>query len=313
MSDLATWLSAAISDGLFLVLLGAAVVGAGVMSLAGDGWPIATRSLAGKLVAWRAAPPDGVAEVERRIRRYYRSLASTTMVVTGLAVVLAGVALWLLEWGGHLIFPSAAGPVGPAWVVLLAQVVGTGIGYPLSVRLSRRGVQPAPRYADLRRRRLADYRAPRLRWLASIAVAVQAVTAAVIASLSGLWIALVVPALAALAVVVAEVQMWATARAPRMVVAADPTTARRCDDLVRAVVIARLQVLALATVGLTGLFGQSFVIGRSTAGTPQGIWPALMVFFLTGVYCTFCAIGLSGLEERLGGTITGWWGRPMPE
>lgn len=105
--------------------------------------------------------------------------------------------------------------------------------------------------------------------------------------------------------------MWSAARVPRMVVTPDPVTARRCDDLVRADVIARLQGLELITVGFAG--GIGIIVAGGLVGQ-RGLAAQVvdLACFLSIAYCCFFAIGLHGLEERLGGRVTGWWGRPMP-
>jgi hypothetical protein len=105
--------------------------------------------------------------------------------------------------------------------------------------------------------------------------------------------------------------MWTTARVARMVVTADPATARRCDDLVRAEVIARLQGLELTTVSIVGTIGVFGTTGAAHAAGAAGSIAALACF-LSAVYCIVCTLVLLGLEERLGGAVTGWWGRPMP-
>jgi hypothetical protein len=318
VTGLATWFGAAMTDGLLLVLIGVAVIGLrGLDRLAGGEPRSARRSLGEKLVTWRAAAAGGEADLARQIGAYYRSLAATTSAVTGLVLVLAGLALGLLAWSGHPASSLGSEEGGliwwTAWLIQVAQVAGIGLGYPLAVRLAHRSLPAGPRYADLRRRRLDDYRAPGLRWLARVGVAMQAVAGAALVLLLNRWTPLVMPALAALSLAAAELHLWATARVPRMVVTADPATARRCDDLVRATVIARLQQAALLSPAIAALVGALVIAGMQYPRTLPGARIALAVFALSAMYCALCALVIGPFEERLGGRITGWWGRPMPE
>jgi hypothetical protein len=301
-------------------MFGLIEVGVGVLTaVAGDRWPLGAGgwSLRKKLATWHVSPPEAGADLERQIREYYRSLYTITLVVTGLVAVLVGAALVLLAHVGHPLSAAAAAAgasLAPILIIYLysAQVVGTGLGYSLAVRLARRFDDTGPRYADLRRRRLADYRAPGLRWLAVGAVAVQVAAGLAFGLLRGTWSALAIPAVMALAVAVAELQMSAAARVPRMVVTANPAVARRCDDLVRSGVIARLQQLLLLSLAFACFLQELIILGL--ARTPDGpLRYAGVLTLVTAAYCAFAAIGLSGLDERLGGRITGWWGRPMPE
>lgn len=91
--------------------------------------------------------------------------------------------------------------IGP---VYLAVLVGTGLGYPLAARVRRPPPTAGPRYADLHRRRLADYRSPGLRWLAPVAIAGQATAAAVLVLMGSGWLALLMPLLGAVAYAVGE-------------------------------------------------------------------------------------------------------------
>jgi hypothetical protein len=92
----------------------------------------------------------------------------------------------------------------------------------------------------------------------------------------------------------------------------DPATARRCDDMIRADIIARLQSLELISAGLAGVLLEFLGVEvLHTEALPVRL--ASLAPLLSVAYCLFWAIGLLGLEERLGGAITGWWGRPVPE
>jgi len=311
--DPLSWLVAAETSGVAFVVLGLVGIGTGVAQrVYRDHRVFPLPALRKKLAGWTATPPDEIADLERRIQAYYRSVMVTTTMVIGLVLVLAGVTLLAVMWSGHA---SAVRTMPGGWVPIVvypAILVGTGLGYPLAVRVHQRSLPAGPRYADLRRRRLADYRSPRLRWLTPVAIAVQAAAAVTLLAAGGSSIVLLMPLFSAAAYVAAELLMWMTARVPRMVVTPDPATARRCDDMIRADIIARLQGLELISVGLAGVLLE-FLGGNVLRTEALPVRLASLGLLLSAAYCMFWAIGLLGLEERLGGTITGWWGRPMPE
>jgi hypothetical protein len=301
------WLQTAPTYGLLLVLVGSGLAYWGLRrKRAGDRGETVPGSLQSKLVAWNVAPADGVADLERRVVAYQHALTTVTTIVTGLTIVLAGVVLSVTAVVGS----SPLSGAGFQYVVYLAQLVGIGIGYPVAARLEQRKLPAGPRYADLRRRQLADYRSPRVRWLVLVPIALQTATAVTFLLVEGVWVALLMPLLGALAFVVGELHMWSAARVARTVVTDDPATARRCDDLVRAGVIAKLQAWQLFSIAFAGLIGAAIAASYGRTG---GSGIVLLASFLSAGYCLLSAIGFLGFEERLGGRVTGWWWRPMPE
>jgi hypothetical protein len=312
--DFMGWLEAAQASGRYLVLVGLAEIGLGAVRWLNQervlAWrPAGDRKWRARLVTWGAVGADDESDLARQVRRYWYRLWSTTVIASGVLVALAGVVQGAAPRFGVsvLIDPSGGSSPWPTtWLLYLALVPGVGLGYPAAVVLTRRISRGSPRYADLRQRRLSDYRAPGLRWLAAAILLVQvAVTLAF-----GLGRAprsiLVVPAETVLAFVVCELLMSVSVRASRMVVAAEPEVARRCDDLIRSQVIATLQGLELSVLCVAATV-QMFVFGRHVAVF------AVFLLLLDCAVAGVAAIGLSGLEERLGGRITGWWGRPMPD
>src|SRR5215471_16881488 len=159
MSSLETWTGMAYADGVYFVLLGVILV---VLSLAGlrrrtEASPYEIQSLGRKLAAWNVAPADGVADLARQINSYYRFVHHTTALVVGFVEALSGATLGLLALSGHGVTVHSGFGLS-LWPLYMATIVGIGIGYPLAVRLASRIGPPRPRYADLRQRRLADYR-----------------------------------------------------------------------------------------------------------------------------------------------------------
>ena len=162
----------------------------------------------------------------------------------------------------------------------------------------------------MRQRRLADYRSPHLRWVVLVAIAVQTTAAVMFLLVEGVWVALLMPLLGATAFAVGELLMWSAARVARMVVTDDPATARRCDNLVRAEVIARLQSWQLYCVGIAGFIGVVVADEYVKTGLSEMLFTASG---LSAMYSLLCWMVIVALEERLGGTITGWWIHPISE
>jgi hypothetical protein len=302
-------------NGPFLVLMGSSLAFWGLRRRrAGDRGPFDPDSLGSKLVAWKVAPAGSVSDVERRVRAYQRALGAVTTIAIGLAIFLAGVAMSAAAFMGS---PALSSAVWFMNACVLAQLIGGGVGYPVAAHLEQRRLPAGPRYADLRRRRLSDYRSPRLRWLVLMAIAVQTAAAGTFLLVEGARVALLMPLLGALAFVVGELHMWSAARVARTVVARtvvtdDPATARRCDDLVRAGVIANLQRWQLFCITCASLIGTAVAAepGYARTGASGMLLVASTVALL---YSGLCTVGLLAFEERLGGRVTGWWGKPMPE
>jgi hypothetical protein len=311
------WVFSPLANGAFFLLLGllAACLGT-VRWLGEDRW--LRRSAAGdrrwraRLVAWRVQGEDEASDLARQLHVYWYRVNSAIAIAIAAAVAVAGLGQLLATRLG------AAGLVNPSRdpfdtsnlpLLYLALVAGTGLGYVAAVRLGRRWGTDGPRYGDLHRRRLADYRRFGWRWLAAALTALPVGLTLASGAAASSWLALVVPAEMVLALVSAELLMAAAAAAPRMVVAAELAVARRCDDLVRANVIWRLQATQLMGLAF-GCMLQADVI-RSLAG-PSGP-AARLLLLVVGVLAIVALVIVAANEGRLGGRVTGWAGRPMPE
>jgi hypothetical protein len=139
------WMMATQADGTFLVILGLPLtVISAVLMLRGDrgpGGPVVLDEMRRfKYATWGLLPAGGGPDVAGQLETYWRRLASTTGLAGGLAILLAGLAVSTAVRFG------AAGALQAAHVALwvwqplmyLALMVGTGVGYPIAMRLSRR-------------------------------------------------------------------------------------------------------------------------------------------------------------------------------
>lgn len=302
-------------DVFYFVVAGAGPTGMGLLiRTVGHRWP----DLLGwqnfnRLVRWGVVAPSGdLDDLVRQVGTYQGSLAGTAMIVTGTAIIVVGALVSGLAAAGLVaIAPSAEG--WPQLTSTAAAFIGMGVGYPLAVRLAQRTGRVGPRYADVRQRRVADYRAPALRWPAVAVVGALLAVALPLAVLQGRWYAFVSPAIAAAAVVLYELHMWATARLPRMIVAEDPEVSRRCDDLLRAGVISVFQILELATVAAACVLQLLYVGSLEASIGTTAVRVAIGAVIVPLAGCLVAMVAILFQQERLGGTITGWAGRPMPE
>jgi hypothetical protein len=287
------------ANGSLLVAVGLAGIVIVAVRLARDRpGPIETDSMQRiEYATWRV-PPDLLGE----LHRYRHRLSLATGLACSLAFLLEGVALVAATHLG-LVDLRASRVLPAAWLalVVLAAVAGAGVGYPVAVRVSRARGPVGPRYADLRERRLADYRTPALRWAGLAIVALPAAAAVPLALAGGTLSPLLLPAALFLLLLVAEALLAMTARVPRMVVSADPALARRCDDLLRAQVITSIQTNAFVVVAAGGL-AQFVLVGRPAS------WVTLAGVALAGLMALFTVAN----DCRLGGRVNGWPGKPLP-
>jgi hypothetical protein len=299
-----------------VVLFG--MLGLGITA-SGAAWARGRRGLRRGRGKWLADLRSwGVAEAEAaglamQLDAQSRRLGGGASVVFG--VVYALVALTgAAQLSGLAALPFLPAPLDDRsmfGLFVLAALLGTGIGYPVAFWRVRRAAAGGPRYADLRPRRLADYRTPWLGWATAGLVAVEVAVTLWLVLAGGYWAALPTTAGALLAVVVVfELMMALTAGAARTVTAADPALARRGDDLFRSTVVQRIQVLECLVLAC--------VCALQSIAFPQVAEPAAaidVVVSLIGALVFVCLMLFVGFQEdgRLGGRVSGWAARSTPD
>jgi hypothetical protein len=256
----------------------------------------------------------------RQVYRCERRLSTTAALVGGLALMLEGAGLAVAATLGRtdlvalvsLGVPRAWFPMSSLLLLHVAMAVGTGVGYPLAVRQARLSVADGPRYADLHRRRLADYRNPAFRVAGVAVIVLQCAVAATFWVVQPRWSPALVLAAMASGFVVAELLMSAIAGVRRLVVTSDPSTARRCDDLVRSQVIGQIQSYELAVLAY-GCLVQGFVIAGPELTNDTALRTAFVaVTMLSCPPLLLLGAVVNDYRGRLGGRVTGWWNRPLP-
>jgi hypothetical protein len=321
----ATFLTAFYSDGGWCLTTGVLMVGvvAGRRLLEErllDRAIARDRKLRNDLVGWGVVSANDGSELVRQVYRCERRLSTTAALVGGLALMLEGAGLAVAATLGRtdlvalvsLGVPRAWLPMSSLLLLQVAMAVGTGVGYPLAVRQARLSVADGPRYADLHRRRLADYRSPAFRVAGVAVIVLQCAVAATFWVVQPRWSPALVLAAMASGFVVAELLMSAIAGVRRLVVTSDPSTARRCDDLVRSQVIGQIQSYELAVLAY-GCLVQGFVITGPELTNDTALRTAFVaVTILSCLLLLFLGAVVNDYRGRLGGRVTGWWNRPLP-
>ena len=205
-------------------------------------------------------PEAGALAVElaghaRRLYRTVRLASGAAFLVVGAGLAAATLLSWLAAVG---ITPDTE-PGRSLGVVLLMLplLLGTGLAYPLAVARMPRSAAAGPRYADLRPRRLGDYRPPWHDRVLMAVVAVQVLIALVVGLAGGGWPVALPAGLLVLGLVMGQLLLAIAAGVRRVVTAPDPVLGRRGDDLFRIAVVGRLHLaecslLTYACVALAG-------------------------------------------------------------
>jgi hypothetical protein len=206
--------------------------------------------------------------------------------------------------------------------------VGVGAGGIFAVWRMRTVAKRSITYADLRQRRLSDYRSDLLRWLPLVVIAQTVAlswffaphlgatlrllpSAGAVALPKSLWMLSVVPGAMLVVFLVAEVIMSRLARLSRLLITSDPTVSRQADDMLRAIVIGIVQGYELAAVAYLGLSQNGLLVQSLWA---SGYWrmgnlpyhEITDVSFLLLKFIQVFGLCLWVARGHLGGRLSGW-------
>jgi hypothetical protein len=207
--------------------------------------------------------------------------------------------------------------------------VGLGLGGIFAVWHLRRVAKRKVTYADLRRRRLSDYRGKILPWIPLVAMVETVAFSWFFAPHLGatlrfiqldgttvnvpnnLWMLSIVPAVIIVLSVLAEFLMRRLTRLSRLVITSDTTVSQRADDMLRASVISMVQVYELTAVFYLGILQSSIVMNSLWA---SGYWQMgnrpynLLANAFFGLLFLTLVIGggLAALRSPLGGNLSRW-------
>lgn len=333
-----TWLIFVVGA-LSLVLVCLVAIGLGLVALRSsrrDPSSRVRRRWATELVRWGVfAWPDANAAVVEDIARAWARVSAPAFI--GLGVVpLLYLALFVV--------PALRSGQVPAAALALSSypfyagfycclLLGIGAGYCVGV-IWAAALARGPRYADLRPRRAADYRAGVLRWLPVIVIAGVAGLSASWAPQLGpgsglhlsvggiaftltasLWTLEVLPALMALVALAGEFLIARIAHLPRLLITADAQTARRADDLLRANMIGGTQANTCWAAGTLGMAQCALLIhvglpAVSVARATDSVAVTLVLLLSLGLTVAGYLLLIS--RGRLGGSRSGWPWQPAP-
>ena len=286
------------------------------------GAPTAPSPLYYHLVGWGVLPLGDPAEARdvflavraamARAHSYSLFGAGVMLVLGALAYLVVGVVI------GHLVPPSAllGGSGGGQTVLFVLALVGFVGGRLVGLKRLRDRPGQALSYGDLWPRRLRDYRSPLFLALSCLVVALQiAVTLLGAPHRTGTpvldrGLPLDLCAVAMILTVVAgEALLGHVVHEPRVLLVADPLTAQRADDLLRALTLTLIQGSVLTILGGVGQAQWALL------NTPGSALPGALsaTAFLTSYPLLMLGPLTFALRGRLGGTVTGWaWtGRGM--
>jgi hypothetical protein len=276
------------------------------------------------LVKWRvfgdSEPP---AQILAEIKQSWCYLRSMIAIGGGVGVIMTGICMVAIS----LVVTGTVdgGDSGDSMLfsVLLYSsfFMGFGMGGIFAVWRLRKAAKRRVTYADLRQRRLSDYRNGLLRWIPLVVMAATiALSCFFLPHLSTLrflqsdetvvdipnrlWMLGIVPGAMVVITIVAEFLMARLARLSRLVITSDLTISQRVDDMLRATVIVVVQAYALAAVVFLGLLQAGLVMRSLWA---SGYWQLgnRPYSVITSVFDLLLLLTLI-----IGGVLTAIGGRP---
>lgn len=316
-----------------LVLTSLLAIGLGFYGLKHDFSLIASKEMLRKdLVRWQVfgdnyPSPDVLVDV-RKSWRYLRVMIAIGGGVVGMLVAICIVVISLRTTG------TVAGlDLGDAtfFTVIFygSFFVGFGMGGIFAVWRLRQSAKRQITYADLRQRRLSDYRSVLFRWLALVALVETIAFSWFFAPHLGstlrllqsdgspvdipnrLWVICIAPGAIVVIATVAEFLMSRIARLSRLLITSDPTISQRADDMLRETAIGMIQAYVLASVfGLALL--QNGLIVRSLYAS--GYWnlgnrpynELSSLFFLLLILTLGLGGALAAMHGGLRGKVVAW-------
>jgi hypothetical protein len=286
-----------------------------------------------QLLTWQVVPPSATVPTELEEFAGARDFIQSAGVSgSGLATVLAAIgsaALSLAATGSLLSLFVGTGFFFGA-LLLFASVIGYSLGYGYGVWHLHRLPANRVAYADLKPRKLADYRSALFPWLAGVLIAYTFLIPLLVVPALGAqiplspltraldaptWILETIPVAMLVTLVTGEVVLRRIAQLPRLLLIATPHTAQRADTLLRVLTIGQMQGWVLTVIGYLGV-AQGFILQQflgQLSVIPQG-WAPYAILFTPALVFPW-VVGLIGqslpmLSGRIGGTISGWPWRP---
>jgi hypothetical protein len=311
------------------VCLGVGIIAVGLLTLtlgstrqAGTG-RVVRRALAEtqrQLVHWQVAPiPDDT--LVRAVLGVRSRVQGATLIGSGLGLLLALASIMAVSLAatGSILATSALSGQVLLGAIVGGFLIGAAVGYWFGVQPFRRARSVV--YADLRPRRLSDYRSGILRWLPAALIVYDAALTADLASQIGPTLRvelnsggiLVLPAFPALVLLpLAMLVIWLSGEwlmrqaveLPRFPVTSDPAVSQRTDEMIRAQMIGILQSATLVALGYLG--SAQWALLTFQLARPHPVLSPLDLALLLAVAVLLPGFLLPSTRGRLGGAVTGW-------
>lgn len=263
-----------------------------------------------RLRSWQVGSQSEDETVLREVMMTWDLLQSASKFAIGLLfVILAPIDLLALILSRGAILRNLPVLLIFGNLLFLGFLLGNCLAYAVGYRRVRQAIRSRVTYADLRERRLSDYRSTLFRWLHALIIGINALLLFWLPSVLGqpslappLWVRLVICIVLLLMFILGEICLASVVRLPRLVVTSDPLVAQPADDLMRALVIAHLQGQEISAISNI-IWLQWFFFLPWLLSSPL-LAATLLTVTLLWLLCQ--VLIAMGSEGRLGGSRTGW-------
>jgi hypothetical protein len=283
-----------------------------------------------ELMSWQIIGPNTSSQTLTDVRRSWNYLMSMSILAGGIGLVLMAifwVSIALLAGGTASINSDNSAFVLASFFLSLGS--GAGIGAVFAAwRLRKTATRSGTTYADLRRRRLSDYRSNVFRWLVVVMIVWTFGVLLLLAPHAGstlpidlfykvvsvpttVWGLSIVPAIMLLVVILIEIILLRIVRFSRLLVTSDSTVSQHADDMLRALVIGLVQYYELFAIGQLASLPFSLLSQQLWASHywQDGHHPYLgllsvCVYLPTAMQ--ILGLGIIVMRGHLGGKISRW-------
>jgi hypothetical protein len=270
--------------------------------------------------------PQTLADV-KRCRDY---LVSMSVLAGGIGIVLAMIGWTIIALVATDTSAAANTNNGAFFLasVLLSVGIGFGIGAVFAARRLRNAAKQRVTYADLRQRRLSDYRSNAFRWLA-VAMIVWTfgvfaffaphvgptlqvdLLSKVVSVPNTVWAWCIVPGAMLLVFVLVEIVLFRIVGFSRLLVTSDATVSQHADDMLRATVIGSVLYCGLLALGHLAalpfyMFSQLLWASHYWQIGHLPYYNLLSISLFMPVVMQLLGVGIILGRGRLGGKLSGW-------
>ena len=318
-----------VAIGLFL-LLGLGIIGYSVY-IRLRGLPGSPEQWRKDLIRWRVLGPNTLPQTLADVKRCRDYLMSMAILASGICLVLA-----MVGWAIALVATdtSAADSTnqnnGSFFLasVLLSFGIGLGIGAVFAAWRLRNATERGVTYADLRQRRLSDYRSNAFRWLSVALIAwtfgvlvffaphvgstLQIDLIYTVVSVPNtVWGLSIVPGVMLAVFALIEMVLFRIVSFSRLLVTSDPTVSQHADDMLRATVIGSVQYCELVALGQLAalpfyMFSRLLWASHYYQISHLPYDGLLAVSLFMPVAMQLLGLGIILGRGRLGGKLSGW-------